>query len=134
MTVHAESCATLPSRFSLPQAQLPTLLSDATLAAAAVVYGGLLPSSERRAEALEAWRGLLEAAGLPVRPGTFDFGAFMEIRQGQLLAGVPPLVQAAAERWVWEVKFCCFPPLSVLAGPCLLASHRLCRRRLEGRS
>ena len=44
---------------------------------------------------------MLLGAGLPVGPGHFDFGAFMEMRRGQLFSELSPSLLAAAHKSGW---------------------------------
>lgn len=86
------------------ESQLPTLLGDATLGAAAVVYlGPLLPT--QRAAALGAWRQVLEANGVAVDPH-FELRKFMQNRERQHLA---PMARDIA------VRACTLLPL-----PCMV--------------
>lgn len=61
---------------------LPTLIGDATITAASVVYLGPF-SSPQRATLQQAWVAALAAAGVPVQP-TYNFEKFMSIRAPQV--------------------------------------------------
>ena len=64
------------------EAHLPTLIGDATLAAAFIVYAAvLLPS--HRVEALRVWHEQLLASNIPVS-STFHFHEFMQMRMKQV--------------------------------------------------
>ncbi|KAJ9507766.1 hypothetical protein QJQ45_019329, partial [Haematococcus lacustris] len=98
--------------------QLPRLLGDSTLAAAACVYLGHLQPIQRTA-ALQAWQALAEANGLACSPG-FSLQRFAALSEGQLVAGAASDVRATMAPGLREALLLlalgCRPPLLLDTG------------------
>ncbi|GFH08363.1 uncharacterized protein HaLaN_03310, partial [Haematococcus lacustris] len=98
--------------------QLPRLLGDSTLAAAACVYLGHLQPIQRTA-ALQAWQALAEAHGLACSPG-FSLQRFAALSEGQLVAGAASDVRATMAPGLREALLLlalgCRPPLLLDTG------------------
>jgi hypothetical protein len=77
------------------ESQLPGLLGDAAITAAAIVYAGPLPPSQRAA-AVAAWHQTAVGLKLPVSE-QFELGGFLAARARTLLAAVPAQLRAVAE-------------------------------------
>lgn len=120
----------LPCVLQEVESALPTLLGDATLAAAAVVYlAPLLPS--QRAAALSAWHELLQGARVPVS-GQFELRAFLGPRERRLLAPIASdvLVRLLLKPCVIDTMLC-LPASKACVG--WLHEPRTCQTSTPGR-